>query len=202
MTRSERACLVDTADAPQRELGRCCSRRFAMVLWIVLGSSALGCFTLAYRIPPSDTPTAVVRPMQYAWFDVFHADEGCPGASTMIWNSEYLGTIDVRRPNQSFEIPANGYVRLAYRAIKSIPGSPSEIHFRGEFVIKPSPGSEYIIKASDLGTGRWRYGREETARSIQIYAEEGDLVMVTCDDGVPVTVTPVKNRTNEKPPTP
>ena len=26
--------------------------------------------------------------------------------------------------------------------------------------------------------------------------------MVTCDDGVPVTVTPVKNRTNEKPPTP
>ena len=101
----------------------------------------------------------------------------------------------------AFEIPIR-YVRLAYRAIKSIPGSPSEIHFRGEFVIKPSPGSEYIIKASDLGTGRWRYGREETARSIQIYAEEGDLVMVTCDDGVPVTVTPVKNRTNEKPPTP
>jgi hypothetical protein len=190
MKRFERGMPVDTREVdPKRPTCRG-SFLFAMALLILLGASAMGCFTLSYHVPPSDTPTAVVRPMYsgYVWFDVFHADKGCPGASKMIWNSEYLGTIEVRHPNQSFEIPANGYVRLVYRAGRITSGR-SGVKLRAWVVIKPSPGSEYIIET--LGYG-----------AFIISGEEGDLVMVTCDDGVPVTVTPVGNGTDKEPPTP
>ena len=193
---------MDTQQVDPKRQARRCSFLLAVVLLIFLGTSAIGCFTLAYHAPRSDTPTAVVRSETLAWFDVFHADAGCPGASKMIWNSEYLGTIDVRRPSESFEIPANGYVRLVYRAMKSI-SLAEELHFRGGFVIKPSPGSEYIVDVSDSRPAvvRGQSIRRSHSRSIHIYAEEEDRFMVNCDGLDPVAVTPVKNGSDKEPPT-
>ncbi len=205
MKRLESCMLVDTPEADPKRRAHRGSRRFAMVLLILLGASALGCFTLAYKGPPSDTPTAVIQTrghaLDYVRFDVFHANEGCPGASQLLWNSEYLGSIEMQRPNQSFEIPGNGYVRLVYRAStitdKSVLGTYA-VNFGGEFVIKPSPGAEYIIESRDSRdshTGRLH------SRSIRIYPEVGDLIRVTCDEGVPVTLTPVENGTDGSSPT-
>lgn len=90
-----------------------------MVLCIVLGPAALGCFTITYRVPPSDTPAAVVRvagvPIDYVRFDVFYADEGWPDASQTLWNSPYLGSVEIRHLNQSrlkFSCGTNATLRL------------------------------------------------------------------------------------------
>ncbi|MDG2049025.1 MAG: hypothetical protein P8M78_02575 [Myxococcota bacterium] len=150
---------------------------------VAFGLSSLGCFSLKYHMPSSNTPAAVIRvavqPVDYIRFDVFHSEVGCPRSNPTVWNSDYLGSIEIRYPNQSFEIPGSGYSRIAYRGSTLLNQYFAE-NYSNELTIASTPGAQYSLQAA--GT------------KVVLSAASGTVAAVTCEDGVPVRQKPTEER--------
>ena len=152
---------------------------------VAFGLSSLGCFSLKYHMPSSNTPAAVVRvavhPATFLRFDVFHSEDGCPRSNRTVWNSDYLGSIEIRYPNQSFEIPGSGYTRFSYRASGRTPGQPHfYTNYSLDFIIASNPGAQYIL--------------ESKGTELILHSVLGQVAAVTCEDGVPVRQKPTEER--------
>ena len=151
---------------------------------VAFGLSSLGCFSLKYHMPSSNTPAAVVSvvvPATFLSFDVFHSEDGCPRSNPTVWNSDYLGSIEIRYPNQSFDIPGSGYTRFALRGSGPAPGQPySNMRYNIDFIIASNPGAHYILVLK--GT------------ELIFHSSFGQVAPVTCEDDVPVRQKPKEER--------
>ena len=155
-----------------------------IIVCLAVAAVGAGCVArLSYRPPPLDTPAASVsisdHPSGFVRFDVFHALEACPGRSRAIWNSEYLGTLEVAQ-DAAFRIPGNGYVRLIYHLGGGVRAggafARSYTNYRGELVLETTPGAAYVISA--------------TSARLRLRADSGVLRQVRCDGRTPIPATP------------